>query len=1018
MSILSGMIDSVETLLDTIGGGLKNSLPSYCDLETVDDETTLVAKDGSLVSLIEVKGIRNLVNSRTLYGQIVMPLSSSMRGQFESAAHQMQVWFEVDPDRTHQEIMEALEPSRETVRRLHMDLEDLLDERAKTIAKWTDSERCYIALWTRHKALNKTERKAEKEAKAKRTKGLTFTRNAQDPVRAITMLRNRHRSFVQSMKSEMGAVGIVTAQLDAREALREIRRCMDPSFVSKDWSAALPGDMMYPTRRAQRNGSEEWETLWPPLSWQLCTRDARVIEANVVEIGDRLYSPLYVDLFPRDLKNFTSLFSRTKEKQVPWRVSFLMEGGGLDSFRFKGLIGQILGMGSSGNRLMAQAIKELQQYGDQGGGTNVQIRVALTTWAPKGDLELLRTRAADLARAVENWGNAQISEVTGDPVAGMVSASLGMSQGSIATKAAAPIEDALGLMPWARPSSPWKKGPMLLRSPDGKLMPFEPYSSLQSTWIYLIFAKPGSGKSVLMNMNNLALCMLDGLESLPRIAIIDVGPSSSGFISLVKESLPPDQRHLAIHKRLRMVPEHAINPFDTPLGCRYPTAMDIGFLRNFLTLLGTDVSADKAPEGLAGFVAAVIDEMYRMKADKNEPNRYTRGMVPEVDEMVDRHHIQLDNKASWFEVEDALFLAGELHAAHVAHRYAVPTLNDAVLAAQNEKIQNRYGDTPVPGSSEKLSQAFNRLIGDAINFFPILANPTALDLGDAKVVALDLDEVARGGGDVGDRVASVMYMLARQVLAKDFYVNKDSVQDMPAPQSMDILRASVPSQAYRQYHADRIDEIAKSPKRICYDEFHRTKSSKAVRNQVELDMREGRKFRVDVMLASQILTDFSDDMIELSTGVFIMDGGSELTVKTIESKFNMNPDTETVALRHSLHAPSAERGGGVFMARFDTNQGKYTLLLTATVGPMEMWALTTTKQDAILRDKLYDNMGPVRARRALARFYPKGTAKADIDQRRAMMRDQGLNMDEEEGGKDLIDNMVIELEKKAERVGI
>lgn len=1016
--IFSGIIDAIETMLDSLGGGLRSGLPNYCDLETVDDDRTIVAKDGSLISLIEIKGVRNIVSGKTLFNQIVLPLCSSMRGQFESDAHQMQVWFEVDPDRTHEEIVEALRPSRETAKRLQLDLVDLLEERADTISRWTDAEKCYVALWTRPGALNKSEKKKDKEDRVKRGKDLVFTKNSQDPIRAIAMLRNRHSSFVQAMRSEMSSVGIVTEMQDARSALRAVRRTMDPGFVSDDWSPALPGDMMYPTRRAQRNNTEEWEILWPPLGWQVCSREARIVEANAVEIGDRVYAPIYIDLFPRDLKSFPSLFARAKEKGLPWRVSFLMEGGGLGSFQFKGLVAQILGMGSSGNRMMASAINALKENESQGGGVNVKIRVALSTWAPKGDKDLLRRRASDLARCVESWGSCQVSEVTGDPVAGMVSSALAVSQGSIATKAVAPIEEAMGMMPWSRPSSPWKHGPLLLRSPDGKLMPFEPYSKLQSTWIYLVFAKPGSGKSVLMNMNNLALCLLDGLESLPRIAIIDVGPSSSGFISLVKEALPPSKRYLALHKRLRMVPEHAINPFDTALGCRYPTAMETGFLRNLLTLIGTDVNADKAPEGLAGLVAAVIDEMYRVKSDKNEPNRYTRGMVEEVDEAIHRHNIHLDQKASWWEVEDALFLAGDTHAAHIAHRYAVPLLTDAVIVAQSEKIKNRYGEARIPGSSESLIAAFNRLIGDAIGFFPILSRPTALDLGDAQIVALDLDEVARGGGAVGDRVASVMYMLARQVLAKDFYVNKESVQDMPAPQAMDILRPSVPVEAYKKYHIDRIEEISKSPKRICYDEFHRTKSSPSVRDQVELDMREGRKYRVDVMLASQILTDFSDGMIELSTGVFIMDGGSELTVKTIEEKFNMNPDTEGLALRTSLHAPSAERGGGVFMARFDTNIGKYTLLMTATAGPMEMWALTTTAEDAMLRNKLYESMGPVRARRALARFYPKGTAKADMDARRQAMRESNIQMADEEFGRNLMERMVRELEQKAERVGI
>jgi len=83
-----------------------------------------------------------------------------------------------------------------------------------------------------------------------------------------------------------------------------------------------------------------------------------------------------------------------------------------------------------------------------------------------------------------------------------------------------------------------------------------------------VYARPGSGKSVLSNAQNLALCMSGGITRLPRIAIIDIGPSSSGLISLLKEALPEKDRHLVAYHRLRMLPEYSINPFDTQLGSR------------------------------------------------------------------------------------------------------------------------------------------------------------------------------------------------------------------------------------------------------------------------------------------------------------------------------------------------------------------------------------------------------------------------------------------------------------------
>lgn len=1005
MSFISKVVDSVDLLVDGVAGAMRQGITDYCQLETVDSEGVLVSNDGSLISIVEIRGVRALTTGRDMFEGIVVPVSTSLQGVFQDSTHRMQVWFEIDPDRTKEEILNAQAPSRDTAKRLQLELDDLLEERAEYLSKWVDSERCFAALWTRPSGLSKQERKREAADRKRKVKDLEYTRNMQDPLRGAGALRNVHRSFVEGFVSEMGLRSVVVEQLGTQDALREIRRSIDPTFVNEEWVAALPGDRLNPSIRSRRASYDEWEVMSPPLSWQLCPRDATVVAENAVQIGDRIYAPMYIDLFPRDLHYFSTLLQRAKMKRLPWRVSFLIDGGGMDGSSMKRLAASILGFVSV-NRQIKRSLEELQNFQESMSGVNVKIRVSMCTWANKGEELELSRRASDLATSFQRWGSAEVSEKTGDPLSGVMSSGLAMTQGSIGTPSIAPISDALAILPLSRPTSPWAHGPVLFRSPDGKLIPFEPYSGLQATWISLIFAPPGSGKSVLMNMHNLGLCLLDGLERLPRIAIIDIGPSSSGFISLIQEALPPDKRHYALHKRLRMIEEHSINPLDTQLCCRYPTPMEMGFLRNFMTLLGTDFTESEPPSGLPGMVAAILNEMYRRRSDKGDPNIYSEGSSELVDERMRVHNIHYDRKTTWWEVVDALFLAGEHHAAHQAQKFAVPLLTDAVSIAQDEKIFQRFGDAKT-ATGESLIQAFSRLLTDALDFFPVLSRPTRLDLGDARIVALDLDEVARGGGVVGDRVTAVMYMLARQVLAKDFYVNKESIADMPASQKdLATLGERCPVEAIKQYHSDRIDDISKDPKRICYDEFHRTTSASSVRQQVQLDMREGRKFRVDVMLASQSLVDFDDLMVEFCSSLYIMGGGSEITVRSIEERFSFQSSSEGYAIRNSLRSP--RKGGGVFMTKFETNQGKYTMLLSATLGPIELWAFSTTATDAILRNRLYGMMGPARARQALARMYPGGSAAEEIKQRREALRENGaLIVDGKE--VDVIDRLAREI---------
>src|SRR4029077_14552402 len=125
-----------------------------------------------------------------------------------------------------------------------------------------------------------------------------------------------------------------------------------------------------------------------------------------------------------------------------------------------------------------------------------------------------------------------------------------ISTNSVDTSSVAPVSDVNTLLPFTRPASPWPNGALLFRSLDGKPWPYQPGSTLQTTWIDLIYARPGSGKSVLSNAINLALFLSPGIQRLPRIAIIDIGPSSSGLISLLQEALPYEKRHLVGYHRL------------------------------------------------------------------------------------------------------------------------------------------------------------------------------------------------------------------------------------------------------------------------------------------------------------------------------------------------------------------------------------------------------------------------------------------------------------------------------------
>jgi intracellular multiplication protein IcmB len=217
-------------------------------------------------------------------------------------------------------------------------------------------------------------------------------------------------------------------------------------------------------------------------------------------------------------------------------------------------------------------------------------------------------------------------------------------------------------------------------------------------------------------------------------------------------------------------------------------------------------------------------------------------------------------------------------------------------------------------------------------------------------------------------------MLARYVLARHYYLTEESVVTIP--------------EQYKIYHLERIREIREDPKRIVYDEFHRTSHSAAVRDQVIIDMREGRKWNVQISLLSQSVDDFDEIMIEFATSIYIMDAGPSQAIEKTTQIFGLS-ETAKVALRTRVHGP--RQGGATFLAQFATKSGISIQLLTLTLGPIELWAFSTTAEDAAVRNQLYRHIGPSEARRFLALLFPNGSILKELNERlNALKSDVGM----------------------------
>ncbi|MDX1837490.1 type IV secretion protein IcmB [Legionella taurinensis] len=982
--------EGIDTFFAWLSTSLKQTTESYCELETADSPTVLVNHDGSLISLIKVEGVTALAGAEE-FEQLVEGLSNAFQGAMSRPGHAFQVYFSHDKQNIRKVIEDIYAPAEATAKRLELTLDDLFIERVDYLSQYCAEERLYFVLFTRPFNLAQDQLKAANKAKLKMLRDMKAPsfKNTQTVYAAIPELRDTHDAYVRSVLNDLDALNIYARLVEVHDAVQAIRMTADPDFTADDWRATLPGDKILP-REINRFEGDVSDLLWPSLAKQVIPRDAESLDLRTVKVGTKIYSSVFIDLFPKDVRPFLTLFARILPSHIPWRISFLVESEGLNTIKLKGMLSAILSFTSAQNRLISDSVNLLKYLQLNTDDAIVRLRVVATTWAPEGNIPLLRRRSSELVKAIQGWGSTDVSEICGDPFAGFVSSMLAVTTRSAAVPSVAPLSDVITMLPITRPASPWETGALLFRTPDGKPWPFQPGSTQQTTWIDLVYARPGSGKSVLSNALNLALCLQGGLTRLPRIAIIDIGPSSSGLISLLKEALPAAKRHLVAYYRLRMTPEYSINPFDTQLGCRYPTATERSFLVNFLTLLTTPLGANKPYDGMPDLAGMVVDELYKSLADEFNPTPYAPGVEEFIDSILEEIGFVRDSKSTWWEVTDALYSAGFVHEAMLAQRYAMPLLADAASICRTPSIEDLYEKVVAP-TGESLISAFSRMISGAVREYSILSRVTSFDIGDARVVSLDLDEVAKSGGDAADRQTSVMYMLARYVLARHYYLTEESMNNVP--------------DQYREYHKTRVLEIREDPKRIVYDEFHRTSKSAAVRDQVIIDMREGRKWKVQIALLSQSVDDFDSVMIEFSTAIYIMDAGPSQAVEKTTQIFGLS-ETAKTALRTRVHGP--RQGGATFLVQYATKNGVNIQLLTLTLGPVELWAFSTTAEDASVRNQLYRHLGPAEARRLLAALFPNGSVAKIIEERLAAMKAE-VGLIEEDAKNSVIEQLVSDI---------
>lgn len=1021
--MIEQLVEAIEQGISFVMSKVKLDLNDYCDLETTSGGN-LVAKDGSIGTVLRYNGYRTLLGKED-FKELAREFTALCDIYFGRRGHRMQIVLMRDNDPS-EEIRRILTPMYETAESLELDLTDLLDEKVQVHAHHCMEEHVYFVLWTTPAVLSREELKltqAENMAFRKEYQ-IPGMKHAQNVLRPLRFLEDRHNTFIAKVVDELSRLNCAMEPIEVGSAICEQSRFLYRSRPNS-WRPTLIGDDVIARWKNNRKARDISELMFPRLEDQIFLApavaggakkgelaQAGLTDTRAARISDRIFAPVGVKIPPSKPAAFAQFFRAINQqgveetingkrvnRRVPYAISFLIEGDGLKSIDLKATMSSILAFASAGNRNLNAATNLLRRYRDDEHASIVKMQIMALTWAKHTDPDVLTLRRAKLSAALQGWGNITVEEEFGEPIEPIMSVVPGLMTSSPATTSAPPLHTAAYLLPLSRPASPFPQGTTLFRTLDGKLLPYEFFSALQSTWISLYFGGPGAGKSVLANRLNKEMCLMGGLKRLPYICVIDIGVSSSGFIKIIQDAAPEHLKHLAIYRRLQNTRDYAMNQADTHLGLRMPLPRDRELLKNFLLLCATPPERGFAHTFMPELVSEIIRMAYVQCSDTEErgnPKKFNLHVNAIIAGAVRQHGIEFSEATTWWEVVDELFDRGLFYLAAVAQRYAVPTMSDFLRVGSSTEVAGQFQNYA------DCIEEFKLMISNLE--YEIFKGETQFDVGESRVMALDLQDVVTSGSASARKQATVMYMAAMNAFTRKFSVIKEDLDLIPPK--------------YRGYHARRVEENAEEYKRLFIDEYHKTgpqgakagekeKFASYLRESVLVYGRESRKWMLEIALASQLPDDF-EDLAKLATSVFILDQGNEATRRRIREIFSLS-ETEEAALRQFVKG--AQPGvGSTFLAKIKTKDGDLSQLMTATSGGLELWALSTTGEDRALRTRLYEEMPSRDARRLLKRRFPSGTCKNYVLAERNKARIENTEgFLDEELAKSIIQQLTAEL---------
>lgn len=981
-TLVDRFMDNLDEFRRGWRGWTKADHSQYFPVACAHSDNVLALYNGSLMSVIRIDGYlgqyfpEQFIDLRKQWAKFLRTAT-----QDKTAKGFDLFWsYEYDPEGMADKTLAYRERMILAGERRGLEVRDIMEEEARLYGSICASEAQYLMIVTHLDSLPKADHKEALSSAAKDRSKAAKGHGSMVTQRGLKMIEAVHEQHVNKVEVFMKGVmrGYTFERLNAYDALHAMRHSLLPETTGEGWKARLTlRDCKFrPTEdvpasvkdsQGKTDKVSDWTFMLPaPLTEQMLPPEMIDLGRYVV-VGDRTYAPLYVSELAVDPEPIENLLRMCYQRRLPVRIVYSLMANSEQANYWNRMFASIFNFASVSNRQINKADMAMKAY-EESGGAVFGYGISVATWAKTDvrydsrgagmfDVKAVAKRAQDIETLMQQWGGQQLDSIFGCSVEAAMSATPGYMIPPASPKAPQIEMDVIAQLPIMRPAKIWSEDNSIwMRTSDGVLLPYQPFSGKQNTLIALVLGGMGFGKSNFISENISYFANHPEADMMPYIRGMDFGASASGVVEMVRDSLPENRKHEAVFIPFSNSSSMCKNMMDTRLGLRYPLEDHKKFLINWLVILCDSLIEKAGIQNLVAILSATIDQAY-VNCDPRTHHYQARPFqLALADQLVvtavERAELVIDEHTDYWDIVDGLIAFGLsnkddqiLHAAKVAQRHCVPRFPDLVRVC--DQLEQQFKAMPDVGG-KSLCAAVANSITNANGMFPVFSGITNTDISESRICVFDMTEAfGRGETDYDAWVRSVFFAVVHRMLTEDLFIN----QLISGKEMVDNRERLGMTDMLLKWHLSYFERQDQLLKLYWGDELHRVGRVNGAFQIIDSMGFEGRKYRVGLVLGTQLAEFLPKSMIELATSVFIFGTSQSSEIaKKMQDLFALSDDERQIA--HDITKPDAKKGAEVFVIH-KTSSGVQRAKLHFQVGNIKRWAYATEPNERALRGMLY-----------------------------------------------------------------